>query len=403
MTAEVSSPDARLKAFRSGRLGSLDAYRGFSMLLMASGGLGIAKVAESFPGSSLWSAIGYQFEHVEWTGCALWDLIQPSFMFMVGVSMPFSYAARAARGQSYGRMLLHALRRSLALVALGVFLRSNHAEQTRFTFEDVLSQIGLGYTFLFLLWGRGARVQLAAAAAILFADWLAFAVYPLPPSGFDHASVGVPPDWPRLTGLAAHFDKNTNLGTAFDQWFLNLFPREKPFAYNGGGYQTLNFVPSLATMVFGLLAGELLRGPRRPAGKVLVLLGASALGFVAGAALDLLGLCPIAKRIWTPAWALFSSGWTFLFLAGFYALMDVAGLRRWAFPLTVVGMNSIAVYCMAGLTGGWIARTWKIHLGPQVFQLSGAVYEPIVQSSAVLLCFWLVALWMLRRGIFLRI
>src|SRR5262245_46119452 len=87
------------------RLLSLDAYRGFIMLVMASEGFGFPQVAKKFPESPVWQTLGYHFSHVKWLGCAFWDLIQPSFMFMVGVAMAYSYAARAARGQSYGRML----------------------------------------------------------------------------------------------------------------------------------------------------------------------------------------------------------------------------------------------------------------------------------------------------------
>src|SRR2546426_939011 len=147
-----------------GRLTSMDAYRGFVMLLMASEGLRIAEVAHSFPNSPVWQFLASQVDHVEWVGCSLWDLIQPSFTFLAGVALAFSYASRKARGQTWGEMLRHALIRSVALVLLGVFLRSLGRPQTYWTFEDVLSQIGLGYTFLFLLAGTKPRAQMAAAA-----------------------------------------------------------------------------------------------------------------------------------------------------------------------------------------------------------------------------------------------
>src|SRR4051794_35548521 len=106
------------------RLVSLDAYRGFIMLALASGGLALGKVAEHSPDSILWQFLERQSDHVQWGGCSFWDLIQPSFMFIVGVAMPFSYAARRARGDSSARMFMHALGRSLVLIALGVFLAS---------------------------------------------------------------------------------------------------------------------------------------------------------------------------------------------------------------------------------------------------------------------------------------
>jgi predicted acyltransferase len=385
------------------RLVSLDAYRGLAMLAMASGGLALYRVAGNFPESRFWQVVGYQFEHVEWAGCALWDLIQPSFTFMVGAAMAYSCAKRKEHGQTYGQMLRHAIIRSIVLVLLGVFLRSDGAGETRWTFEDVLSQIGLGYTFLFLLWGRPAWLQWCAAVAILAGYWFAFYAYPLPPTNFDYAQVGVPPDWPHPSGIAAHWDKNTNVAAAFDSWFLNLFPREKPFNYNGGGYQTLSFIPSLVTMIFGLLAGELLRSRRTSAAKLAWLAAAGVLGLAAGLALDWLGVCPLVKRIWTPSWTLFSAGWCALILAGFYAVVDVWGYRKWTFPLVVVGMNSITMYVMAGLSRGWMFETLKTHFGSGIFEFVAEPYRPLLASIWVLLFMWLVCYWLYRQSIFIRV
>jgi len=385
------------------RLVSLDAYRGFVMLLMASDGFNLSRVAQQHPGSHFWEFLSYQTEHVNWRGCSLWDLIQPSFMFMVGVALPFSLAKRQAAGESFGKQLLHAMWRSLLLIALGIFLRSTHRPQTYFTFEDVLTQIGLGYTFLFLLAWKSWRVQLTAAVIILVGYWAVFALYPLPASGFDYQQVGVLPDWPHLTGFAAHWDKNTNLAAAVDQWFLNLFPREHPFVFNDGGYLTLNFVPSLATMIFGLLAGQFLRGQLPPMLQVrrFVVIGIGCLIF--GALLDATGICPSVKRIWTPSWTIFSTGWTCLLLAAFYWLVDLKGWKRFAFPLVVVGMNSIAMYMMDHLWDNFIRHNWQIHFGPGVFNIFGAAYAPITEMLLLLLVLWLICYWMHRRKLFLKI
>ncbi len=374
------------------------------MILMASGGFGIAQVARHYNESGFWQFLARQTEHVPWAGCSLWDLIQPSFMFLVGVALPFSIANRQARGQSFAVMLGHAIWRAVALVFLGIFLRSVGRKMTYFTFEDVLTQIGLGYVFLFLLGWTKARTQAIAAGLILFGYWLAFALYPLPPNGFDWSQVGVPADWPHHpTGFAAHWDKNTNLAAAFDQWFLNLFPREQRFVYNGGGYLTLNFVPSLATMIFGLLAGGLLRSAQPKEVKVKVLVGAGVVGLVVGWLLGWLGICPVVKRIWTPSWAIYAGGWTCLLLGAFYWSIDNRGWRRWAFPLVVVGMNSIMMYCMANLTRGFFADSLKTHFGQQFFQILGAPFEGMVRSVVLLIIWWLVLFWMYRRRIFLRI
>jgi heparan-alpha-glucosaminide N-acetyltransferase len=386
------------------RLTSLDVFRGVTMVFMASEILHIPSVARQFPSSDVARFLGAMLDHRAWVGCVPWDLIQPAFMFMVGVSLPYSVASRQAKGQSFGRMLAHSSFRALVLIALGIFLRSQSRAQTYFTFEDVLTQIGLGYVFLFLVAWTRPRVQLLAAGLVLVVYWAAFALYPLPAPGFDTTTVGVRADWPHhVTGFAAHWDKNTNLAARVDQWFLNLFPRERPFVYNGGGYLTLNFVPSLATMIFGLLAGGVLRSARAGPEKVRVLLAWGAAGIVAGLALHLLGVCPIVKRIWTPSWTLFSAGWVVLFLAGYYYVIDLKGYRSWTYPFVVVGANSIAMYVLVHIATDYVTRSLLIHAGRGPFTVFGDVFAPVVLGACALAVFWLILFWMYRHRVFVRI
>lgn len=416
-TDPVLSCDAGTSPKPADRLVSLDAYRGLIMLAMASAGLGIGQVAKHFP-DSLWTQMASQLDHVPWVGCAVWDLIQPAFMFMVGVAIPYSYGRRELEGQSCGRRLGHASARALVLVLLGVFLASAWSQRTNFVFANVLAQIGLGYVFVVLLWRRGIWAQLAALLAILAAYWYLFYRYPAPGPSFDLAAHGLPEDWPLLSGIAAHWNKNANFAGNFDLWFLNLFSREKPFAFapGDGGYATLNFIPSMATMILGLMAGELLKSQRSPRVKLTILVSAGAVLMAAGLATGWT-ICPIIKRIWTPSWALYSGAWVVLMLAAFYALIDMAGYRRWTFPLVVVGMNSIVMYMMAQLMKGWTWSMVNIHLGPlmkwgpidQALRwLYGPdgfppVYLPIVQSASVLLVFWLICWWLHRQRLFVRI
>jgi predicted acyltransferase len=402
-TAASVTPTEPSKTPASTRLVSMDAYRGFVMLLMVSDGLNFSRIAAKMPGSHFWQFLSYQTEHTAWRGCSLWDLIQPSFTFMVGVSLPFSLAKRRASGQPFGAMLGHAIWRALALTLLGVFLRSLHRSQTYFTFEDTLSQIGLGYVFLFLLAWTPPRIQWASLALILAGYWAAFALYPLPPAGFDYQSVGVPANWPHLTGFAAHWDKNTNFAAAFDQWFLNLFPREHPFVFNDGGYLTLSFVPTLGTMILGLLTGQFLRQPGPAIEKIKVMAGFGVICLVLGSLLDATGVCPSVKRIWTPAWVIFSGGWTLVLLALFYAMIDWKGTKTWAFPLVVVGMNSIAMYGMDHLWDDSIKSSLPIFFGKHIYDIFGAQFAPATEMLMMLFVLWLVCYWMYRRKLFLKI
>jgi predicted acyltransferase len=379
------------------------------MLLMLAEVLHLRQMAENFPDSPIWRFLAHHQSHVQWAGCSLHDLIQPSFSFLVGAALPFSLASRLARGQSVGWMTLHAAWRALLLIWLGIFLRSVKAMHTNFTFEDTLTQIGLGYVPLFVLGlvaDRRRWVVWLAFIAILAGYWAAFAVYPLPGSEFDRASVGVSAKWHEehdYEGFAAHWSKNTNLAWAFDTWFLNLFPRREPFAFNGGGYATLSFLPTLATMILGLFAGCWLREDGRSWRAVGRLVGVGAICMALGVAADHFGICPSVKRIWTPAWTLYSGGWCFFLLAGFYVVMDMAGFQMWAYPLLIIGRNSIAAYMIAHLTEGFIRSTFTIHLRSDNFQYWGPKYEPVVSGAAVLLAYWLILLWMDRRRIFIRI
>jgi predicted acyltransferase len=387
-----------------GRLMSMDAYRGFVMTLMAAELLQFDRLHKAFPENGIWAFLTHHQSHVEWAGCSLHDLIQPSFSFLVGVALPYSIASRASLGQSFASQFGHAVRRSLILVLLGIFLRSTHATQTYFTFEDTLSQIGLGYPILFLI-GSSPRLRTVwpALGLILIGYWLAFVLYPISPA-FDYSVVGVPANWPEhYTGLMAHFNKNSNLAWAFDTWFLNLFPRETPFQFNGGGYATLSFIPTLGTMLLGLVAGHWLRSglPQREVIKRFLLAGA--VGIALGVLLHVTGICPVVKRIWTPAWVLFSGGLCFWLITAFYYVIDVAGFKRWSFPLLVVGMNSIAIYCLIHLIDRFIINSFYIHFGHGPFLILGPSFEPLLIGLATLAVLYAILRWMYRRKLFIRI
>jgi heparan-alpha-glucosaminide N-acetyltransferase len=364
---------------------ALDAYRGFVMLLMMAEVLQLGRVASAYPGNPFWGFLGYNQTHVEWAGCSLHDMIQPSFSFLVGVALPYSIVSRMRKGAGFPKLLAHTIWRSFLLIALGIFLRSMHSPQTNFTFEDTLTQIGLGYTFLFLLAYASAGWRRTAFVAILFVYWLAWALYP--------AQTGY------FTGFASHWNKNTNLGSAFDLWFLNLFPRPQPFVANSGGYLTLSFIPTLATMILGLIAGRWIISSA-PLKRFLVI---GALCISSGLLLHFTGICPIVKRIWTPAWTLFSGGICFLFLAAFSWLLQTKQQQKWAFPLIVIGTNSIAAYLIAHLCEDFVKSSFLINLGHAPFQVLGPELEPLLLGIALLITYWLMLWWMYRNKVFLKI
>ncbi len=388
------------------RQASIDAYRGIVMFLMLAEVLELMTLSVAFPESRWAQWLKFHTTHVQWVGCSLHDLIQPSFSFLVGVSLPFSIAARRRRGSGFSSMALHAAWRSVLLIVLGIALRSLGSSSTNFFFVDTLTQIGLGYFALFLLAGYRRAVQVVAVVVILLGYWALFALWPMPASDFDFAAVGVSADWAQthlLDGFAAHWNKNMNPAWAFDTWFMNLMPRERPFEFNGGGYATLNFIPTLATMLLGVLAGGVLIESADATRKLMWLAIPGAMMLAAGWALGDFGICPVVKRIWTPSWVLYSGGLCFLTLGGLYLVCDVYGWKAWSWPILVIGANSITAYVMSWTMEQPIKAFLKRHLGERPFLVAGEAWEPVLLGSAVLLTMWLILLWLYRQRIFVRI
>lgn len=455
------------KSAKPMRVLAVDALRGFVLLLMMAEIMHLYSIAQYFPFDPqtedwnsnpegwFWHAVKFNTTHVEWGGFSLHDLIQPAFSFLVGVSLPFSLMQREGRGQGFFWMLWHALWRSFLLIALGIFLRSQGRTATNFMFTDTLGQIGLGYTFLFLIGYAREHIQPRALAmvlpwtalgVILVGYWALFASYPLPASDFDYRTVGVSDKWRSehsYDGFLAHWNKNTNPAMEFDRWFLNQFPREtrirppalaastfglaaspvgtapllaadplfpgctqKAFTYEGGGYATLSFIPTLGTMILGLIAGFWLRADWSKALKLAILLLAGVVGVAVGDLLEFFEICPNVKRIWTPAWTIYSAGWVFLMLAAFYLVIEVIGFWHWSFPLLVLGANSIVAYCSNNFFRRFIISNWQTHAGADTFRHfddGGVKWEPVLLGAAVLATLWLMLYWMYRNKIFVRI
>ncbi|MEM0969089.1 MAG: DUF5009 domain-containing protein, partial [Verrucomicrobiota bacterium] len=370
----------------SERLLSLDVYRGMVMLLLASSGLGIAKVAAKYE-NPIAQWLHFQGTHPDWNsqfviiGLSLWDLIQPAFMFIVGVSMPFSDEKRARLGESFQQRLRHAWTRALLLTLLGVFLQSLRHDQTYWLFTNVLSQIGLGYGFLFLLVGKSWRTQFITGGAILLGYYFLMLLFPR-----------------GLESWRLHFENGTTFPQQFDTWLLNLFPREKPFLSHA--YSTLNFIPSIVTMLMGLMSGQLLKDTTVQAETKLKRLGTAAgILLVSGAILGLT-ICPVVKKLWTPSWTLYSGGYVVGALALCYWIIDIKKRNGWVFPFVVVGLNPLTMYLLGMMSTGWFKA--NLHRLLPDFVFAGPT-RPMVESIFLVTLYWLILWWMYRRKIFLRL
>lgn len=352
----------------SGRLQSLDAHRGLIMLTLLAGA-----IFHSLKGHPLWNWLSVQNEHVKWAGCVYWDLIQPSFMFVVGVAMPFAFARRAALGDSWGKQFRHLLLRACNLTLIGILLDNFGAEKWSIGFIRVLQQIAFGYVFAFFVAGRSFRAQGLVAAAILVGYNLLWIFNPW--NG---------PGGPWAQG-------NENLGSAFDLWMRGR--------YYSGYYVGMNAIPSTATILFGVMAGQLILNRLPPKRTSLILLIAGLSGIALGLAVS--QWLPLIKRIWTPSFAVYAGGWTTLILLFFYWTVEVMGWKKWAFPLVVVGMNSIAAYVLGSAFGGWFRSASQAWIG-WLKEALGAAWFPVFQHALFAAAAWGVLYWLYRREIFFR-
>ena len=321
--SEITAAPAPPKPSAQQRYLALDAYRGFIMLVLASGGFGLAGLARHNPA---FLGLADQFEHKPWEWIAFWDLIQPAFMFMVGVAMPFALAKRMEQGGSKSDLFRHVAIRALRLILWSQVLMSISRGSLHFQLINVLAQIGLTYFLCYLLMQLEFRWQAVIAAAILVGYWALFVAFP---------------------GTEGPFlSKDTNVGAKIDIW---LFGHQ-----NGDHWTTVNFLTSTVTTLFGVWTGQLLRTARSHREKMRILAVAAAACLVVGYAIHPWN--PIIKRICTTSFTIYSTGWVLLMLLGFYWIVEVKGYRKWTFPLIVVGANSIFIYSLDMILRGWLNR-----------------------------------------------
>jgi len=399
------------------------------MIILVGGAFGLGKTSSEFltesmlqPETHQWlKQVHFHTHHPDWvsfgwgdgasffrpsTPFSWWDMIQPAFMFMAGVSIPFALKSRTRKGQTNGRIVCHAAWRSFVLIALGVFLYSVGDSRTHFDFMNVLAQIGLGYFFVYmiaLLPGKKYLVLGAASVLILSAYSLIM-----------HQMVPIETAASQNTDAVAEqavdvYARDANAGTRFDRWLLNLFPRPSelgPYERNNGGYQTLNFFPSMVTMILGVMSGWMLL---EQVSKGRTLAGLFLLGVL------LLALSipvenldgAMIKKIWTSSWTLFSGGLVVLILGGLVFLFDCLPLEKIGAPIAVVGMNSLAIYMMSQLFGSWLREQIATHLGwvAESFGLndgSWLYYQYVAQYCVALAILWAICYYMDRKDVYLR-
>jgi predicted acyltransferase len=351
------------------RLISLDAFRGWTMFWIVGGGsimTGFAALGHNF----VFDTIVYHLDHTKWQGLRYFDLIWPSFMLMVGMSLPFSYAKQILN-KSHQQITLQVLKRVAILFLLGS-LRQSVSLNHPFLIElsSALQPIAIAYFFAFLLVRKSWHFQIATAAGILVGYALLLAFVPAP---------GI---------LAGSYALNHNLVTYVDQLILGRTLAE-------GWGTILSAIPTISTTILGLLIGRVLRSDKSPKNKLLTIIIVGVSLVVAGLALN--PIIPIIMKLWTASYGLASAGWSCLIFGLFYWIIDIRGAQKWTFPFVVIGMNALAVYMGRSL----IPLNKIVGIFSEGIAQNLGIFGSLFEAMAVLLVEWLILYWMYKRKIFL--
>ncbi len=358
-----------------GRLLSLDFFRGATMFLLIGEFTSLfSYLTHSTPEGGWLHSFFLQFHHQKWEGLHFWDLIQPFFMFIVGVAIPFSVARRVRQGQTRRELMRHAQVRSLTLLFLGWALYCIVPGKITFRFQNVLAQLSFTYFIAFLIRDKSFRFQLLFSLGFLVVTELLYRFFPV--EGFNHP-----------------FTPNENFGTWLDLQYGGADLR--------GHWVSFNAVPTAAHTIWGVMAGNLLISHIPQKEKFVRLAIAGIVALVVGYALS--PLTPIIKRIATSTFVLVSGGYALLVLAFFYWLIDIKGSRKWVIFFAVVGMNPLFIYLFAHADGrGFLLHIYKpfTHL---LFSPLGEQAENILTSTVIWATFWYITWWMYKRKIFIKI
>lgn len=359
-----------------GRVTSVDFFRGFTMFLLAGEA---TLLYEHFLecDSSILQFFGTQLSHHSWHGLHFWDLIQPFFMFIVGVSIPFAVANRKKKGDSNRTITLHALKRSFLLLFFGWALYFVAAGKLVFQFQNVLAQLSVTYLVAFLIMKKSFSFQLIFTLVILLLIDLAYRFFPV--EGFNHP-------WVNFENLGAWFNNKIEGVDKANTW------------------ATLNFVSTTAHTVWGVLCGKLLMSDKTESKKIRILLFAGLSALIIGYSLDLLNVTPIIKKIATSSFVFASGGWTILALCFCYWLIDVKKLFvRGSRMFIIVGMNSIFIYLFFEVGGAGFVSKITGPFSRLLFSWAGGLTATIITSLATWAVLWYLCYWLYKNKLFIKI
>lgn len=357
------------------RLLSLDFFRGFTMLLL------IAEFTHFFSymidpkfAGTIIHFIGTQFHHHPWNGLRFWDLIQPFFMFIVGVAIPFSVQNRKKKGDSYSQIRNHAIKRALLLLILGWALYCIEPGRITWRFQNVLAQLSVTYIIAFFLMNRSIKTQLFFSFVMLGITELLYRFFP-------------------IAGFNQPFVPDQNFGAYIDLLLSGELSK--------GHWVSFNAVPTTAHTVWGVVTGQLLLSKRSNKHKLKILIISGLTILVLGYLLNF--VTPIIKRISTTSFVLASGGWTILTLSFSYWLIDVKKKKKWVLFFAVVGMNPLFIYLFAHIGGADLVYNVIKPFSFGVFSWAGILSAKLITSLMTWFFLWYICFWLFKKRIFIRI
>lgn len=362
------------------RLVSLDLFRGLVMFLLVAEGAGLYHtwILATEPGTFM-HGFATQFHHHPWNGLRFWDLVQPYFMFIVGVAMWFSVSKRTKRGDPRRKITSHILRRCLLLLTFGIGLHIGYNGKLVWALWNVLSQLSVTILIAYAILRLPGRTQLLFSIGLLLLSELLYRYTGIP--GYDQP-----------------FVKDLNFGSFMDMILMGKIN-------NGGGWVAINCIPTAAHTIWGVLAGKLLASSKKEWTKFQLLLIYGGIALLLGYILDWTGIDPIIKRICTASFVLASGGWALLTLAFFYWLVDIKGVRKWTWFFAVVGMNPIFIYLFMETAGHqWLVDFSGAFIADGLIRLgSSESLAYFFNSMVVLGLAWGMCYWLYKKKIFIRI
>lgn len=353
-----------------GRVLSLDFFRGITMLLLIAETTGLYDIMA-------WA----QMHHHPWHGFRFWDLIQPFFMFIVGVAMPFSLARREAKSNgSYRKNWKHILIRCLILLALGVGIQCAYSGKLVWELWNVLAQLSVTILIAYSIIKLKVKWQFLISLALLLTIDLLYRFFPV--EGFNHP-----------------FTMDENFGSWVDLLLMGKMN-------NGGGWVAINCIPTAAHTIWGVIVGRLLLNASYiKLSKLTQMCLWGAVSLAIGYGLDFAGVSPVIKRICTTSFIFVSGGWTLLTFAFSFWLIDIKGKDKFVIPFAMIGMNSILIYMLTQTAGmQWFNGFVGIFAGGVIGWLGFSEHVQAVSTALVVLAAeWMLCCYLYKKRVFLKI